>query len=346
MIPRTDDFALSRQMISRAESLRQRHPRRALELARAGRTLAASVKRARVGAGAWLLLQADAWSAVGSAARAGGELREAEAALNVAIGFINDDAYPDSERLTKQCRLAQRAAYLRSSQQRHAEALELVDDAIRVYESLAATSELARCHVDRAAILAAGGRYREALSLLIQTLETASHRLTPQARLAAVHNTALYLYHLAEGPTSTAEALHWLRLAIRYHQQHRESLDSLKLQALLGLTAARLGEVDRGMAALRIACIGFARHGAVTEHTMALLDLARLALAHGRPEALISIAGQLFPLLQQLRRVPEIHQAVLTVVRAIHQGCLRAAHVDRAVVPLRAHTAHSVLSEL
>ncbi len=204
---------------------------------------------------------------------------------------------------------------------------------------------MARCNVDRAAMLAAAGRYRDALTSLVRTLETHGDVLRPRTRLAAVHNAALYFHHLADGPRSTTEALRWLRLAIHLHQRHNESLDTVKLQALLGITAARLGEVDRGMAILRDAAVGFARHGAIPEHTMALLDLARLALTQGRPEALTAVAGQLFPLLQRLRPAPEIRQAVLDVVRAIHQGSLHAAQVERAALPLRASAAHLTLRE-
>lgn len=346
MTPPPDDLSLSRQMITRAESLRPHHPGRALELARAGRALAATVDRVGVTTGTWLSLQADAWSAVGSAARARGALREAEQALNVAIGFVHDQAYPEEQRLIDQCRLAQRAAYLRSSQGRHGEALDLIDDAIAVQESLSTPADLARCRVDRAAILAAAGRYREALAGLIHTLEADSDVLPPRTRLAAVHNAALYFHHLADGPRSTAEALRWLRLAIQLHQRHGESIDAIKLRALLGLTAARQGEVDHAMTILNEAAMGFGRHGAIPEHTMALLDLARLALAHGRPEALTTVAGQLFPLLQRLRPAPEIRQGVLDVVRAIHQGRLRPTLVERAAMPLRASAAHLTLREI
>lgn len=331
-----DDATLVDRLVERSDAERARRPMLALELAHAGCALAAAVDRRTTSTGVWLALQMRAWAVTASAERALGALDRAEAALNVALGFLGADRYPGERRALDQARTARRAAYIRSDQGRTTEALALIDDAAETFVHIGRPKAAATCRVDQAAILATGGRTTEAIGVLTATLEQGFDQLSPFTRAAAVHNMALYLHEIGGDHDTQAEALRWLSLAMRTNRRRPMSVDQLKLLGMWGLMAVRVGDIDGGLQALERAAEGFARLGAIVPQASALLDLVRLTARHRRPDGVRRAAGRLFPLLNRLHAHPEIRAGLVQILRAIDRGELRPPLVERVRGALRA----------
>lgn len=330
------DVELCRKLIARADEMRHQDPARALELARAGRNLAAGLDRARLGDAGWHGLQAEAWGVLASVLRAVSKLDEAEGALNVAIAFAGGVAATSRDDPTLAPRLAQRAAYLRASQQRYDEALELIEEAVTAFRELRAPAQLATCLVDRSVILADAGWKPQALIVLQRTLRRYRARMAPRTFLAAVHNIAVFLHDLARSRPAMQEAIAWLRFAIRCHERYPETLGLLKLYALHGLTAIRLGEIGPGVASLWAAHGGFKRLGARRQQAINLLDLAAVALQHERRRDLRRVGGEMFPVLRAFDHDPEARQALVRFCRALVDGTLTTRLIRRVATALRA----------
>ena len=330
----TTDLHLCRRLVARADSMRQQDPERAVILADAARSLASALDRRCVARGPWRALQAEAWGATSSALRARGESDVAEGALNVALAMVGAEARAFDPTLPP--RLAQRAAYLRADQERYTEALELITEATRTFAQLGRRRLLATAMVDRAVILGTAGRKRAAVRALRISLEHHGSAMDRRTRLAAVHNTAVFLHETARTPTERREALRWLRLAIRCHDHLPAKAERHKLRALLGLSSLDLGLVDQGFEALWTAFLAFRRIGALHQQASILLDLARAALLHERPNDLLRISGEMFSLRRGFTHDRPIERALRRLHRALQDGGLTPRLVANTAEAMRA----------
>ena len=140
-----------RRLIREAENLRFADPREAVRVAKLARDRAAAIDREAIGAPEWLRLQADVWAVLGSALRSVSDLWEAEGALNVALSFLNAPELRAHLDPLTHARLAQRAAYLRCDQRRFDESLELINEALAIYEEQGASQAAAGALSDNCA---------------------------------------------------------------------------------------------------------------------------------------------------------------------------------------------------
>ncbi len=314
------DSHLCRQLVARADSMRPQDPTRAMSLADAARSLASALDRRGLERGPWRALQAETWGAMSSALRALGKSRDAEGALNVALAFVGDEARAFDPTLS--ARLAQRGAYLRSGQERYTEALELITEATRTFARLGRRRLLATALVDRAVILGAAGRKRAAVRGFRSALDHHGSMMNRRTRLAAVHNTAVFLHESARTTVERREALRWLRLALRCHDRMPAKAERHKLRALLGLTALDLGLIDQGFEELWCAFVATTRIGAHGQQASILLDLAHAALRTDRPSELRRISGELFSLRRNFAHDRESLKALGRLHRALQDGGL------------------------
>ncbi len=259
------------------------------------RQLAAGLDRSEAGESSWLELQAEVWIVLAGIYRSLDDLGQTEAALNVALAFLDQRQQPASCSPIH-ARLACRAAYLRCDQGRTAEALALIDEAIGIYRRLGLLVSAAR--VDRAVILTRAGRPTAAIDALCSALDTPGIGSQPLIFLAAIHNMSWLLQQLASTTAETREALGWLRLAVRLHTLVPEKLNLFKLHGLLGITAFKLGAVDEATEHLWLAHGGFRRLGATREQAGALLEIAAIELSRGAAQAVKRLAGHLFSILR------------------------------------------------
>lgn len=325
-----------RRLLEKAEELRFEDPREALRVAERARDRVASLDREEVGVGNWLALQADAWAVFGSALRSVSDLGDSEGALNVALAFLNSPELRDHSNPLAFAHLAQRAAYLRRDQERFGEALELIDEAIAIYEEHGAVQALAGAMADRGLILGRAGHNQEALDHLGKALDRFEADLSPRNFFAAVYNTALYLHDVAGSPEVDVLALKWLKLAYRCHSYlPPESFSLLKLRTLEGLTAIRLGRIEDGIRELWRTQEGFRRLGADFEQTLALLHLAAAYLSQGHTCEVKRVAGRLFPVFQGLKTDRKASAALIVFYNAAQAETATLELIDRVSATLR-----------
>lgn len=335
---------LCRRLLEAADDLRFENPREAVRVAEWARDSAAALDRRTVGKTEWLALQAEAWAVCGSALRSISELGEAEGAINVALAFLEAPELEAERRLDARARLAQRAAYLRRDQRRFAEALLLIDEAIEVFREQGDTEAAAGAWADRGLILGRSGRQREAIAHLGEALDQLDPDRNPRNFLAAIYNTALYLYELADSsPEIDALAARWLKLACRGHRLlPPDGLGALKLETLRALTALRLGQVDRGLEGLWRTQKGFERLGAAWEQARTLLHLAHAYLAQGGTKEVKRVASRLFPVFRSMKNDREASAALMLFYNAALAETATLEMVDHAAAALRKAQARSL----
>ncbi len=312
-----------------ADKLRNRDPKRAVEIAKSARDLAAGVDRESVGCRRWLALQAEAWATLGSAYRGVADLRQAEGALNVALAFLSARELEPPLDPFAFASLAQRASYLRCDQGRYPEALDLNEEALDRYRELAATQQMAGALVDRALILGRCGRFRLAMACLVQALSRLDPVASPRSYLAAVHNMAIYLHEGATTREHDLEAKKWLALAARQHARLPERVNLLKLRMLEASIAIRLGSVAEGVAKLWRAHDGFERLGSVHNQILVLLQLAALSLKSGETREVKRIAGKMFPIFRKLKVDRETSASLMLFCRAAQADAATLDLLDR-----------------
>ncbi len=328
------DIKLCQRLIARADEMRQQDPMRAYEIARAARALASAVDRRTVDRGAWRALQIEAWAALSGVHRALGRSDHAEAALNVALAFLDREATRHDPSLP--LRLAQRAAYLRAGQGRFTEALELIEETIGALADQDRPQLLSTALVDRAVILGDAGRKRLAVHALRDALAEHGRTMNRRTLLAAIHNTAVFLHESACTERETREALAWLQLAVRCHAQLPATAERIKLRALLGLSAIRLASIDDGVAELWSAYDAFKRLHFAHHQALTLLDLAQTALTHRRHQDLRRIAGEMFALLHAFDSDSEHRDPLLRFCHALQHDALTDSIVARTAQAMRA----------
>lgn len=306
------------QRVRQAEELRFQDPGRSLEASLAVRDQVASLG----GEGKnWVFLQADAWSALGSVYRSVGELSRAEGCLQVALAFLDDLGPSVTPGIW--ARFAQRASYLRCSQRRFDEALDLNIDVVQLYMRDGMEADARAAGVDKALFLARSGRPREAISVLDLCLDEIDRKQNPMAFLAAVHNMTYYRLLVAENIREEEEALVWLDQARDLHREHPELLEPLgvlQLQAIAGATAIRMGRNSAGEEALRNAYEGFLECRALPEQMLTLLYLSHAALHRDDEAEILRLAGLIFPLLKTVSLPSVARNAVLRFLGAARSG--------------------------
>lgn len=330
------ELELCRGLLKQADDLRFHNPREAVTMAESARTRAAALDRTAIGEDQWLALQSEVWAVLGSALRSISVLDEAEGALNVALAFLDacqPRAHPD---LLEHARLAQRAAYVRCDQRRFDEALELIDEALEVYEKADAGQAAACALADRGLILGRTGRRQEAILHLGEALDRLEPEHDPRNFLAAIYNTALYLHDLADDPQANDLALKWLELTCRCRQVlPPASLGLMKLRTLEGLTAIRVGRIEEGVRVLWQTQEGFQRLGAVYEQSLTLLHIAAAYLSRGRLEDVRRVACRLFPVFRGLKSDREASAALMLFYNAAQTEDATLELIERVAGTLR-----------
>ncbi len=237
-----------------------------------------------------------AYSLIGSAHRAYGHYDQAEANYAQAIEHGRDLAPLDLVGLKR------RMAILRRDLNDYEGALELVNEAIRIYRSEGDVTEphfLGKCYQARGVIfLQRAWRLNKGHVLSTQDLHQALIDLTKalyhldpgdqpdRQYFAAVHNLSIVLLDCHD-PVALGLALKHLTKAQKSLYYTRHHMAKYKLKWLRGLLEIRFGSTRRGERLLLQARDGLRRLGAIYELAMTSFDITSLYLAEGQPAAVI-----------------------------------------------------------
>ena len=238
------------------------------------------------------------YAILGGARRAVGQYRASE------------EAYAHAWRIGRQgvslelrCMLDRWMAYLRCTQNRLEEALELANRAVELSNSRnargGALAVRGYVHV-RMAYFSDGVRdFSRALSMIDPADDPAHRGRHLRVRYAATHNLA-YAISQSPSPESLKAAQSHLRRAQRLLPSHTRSLPRHQLCWLEGQCLLKLGFPRRAESLLRQAREGLRDVGAPFEMAMAGLDLSELYRKEGRWAELAEIASDTFRRFERL----------------------------------------------
>ncbi len=189
-----------------------------------------------------------------------------------------------------------RVAYLRVCQGRSAEALRLIKQAKKLFET--ATDEIgagtaAALH---GAVLIEAGDFGEAVDVLSEAL--AVNRLDSRSEHSATHNLADAVSK-ADDPALLPAAIEHLQKARRFLSRRR-SVQKCRLYWVEGRIFIRLGSVDRGEQRYRKALDGFIHFRVPYSIALVSLDLSALLRFAGRWPELEELAAETYRRFREL----------------------------------------------
>ena len=212
-----------------------------------------------------------AFSVVGSAFRACGNLEEADAFYGKAFTLTKTPGFPKTELAN----LLFRVAVLRGVQGKTDTALGLANASVKIYER--ADESVRMRHLGEALnvrgwIFSTKGNYARAMQDYSAVLTCTDPKTLPRVTLCAEHNLACDLVEHTIDPQSLSVIERHLSQARRLLTSRRRSLPKLRVLWLQGMIFMRFGSERRGERAYRDARNGFIEMEAPFE--MALVSLA------------------------------------------------------------------------
>lgn len=296
-------------LLERSHAARYQSPRKMLFLSRLAQLAAEACTAETAGSPARLAdLQAQAWGSYGNALRVCGNLPEAEEALVTASKRFKQGS--------KEPRIRALLLVLKSSlrvfQRRLKEAIQLAEEAERIFQELGETQVLASTMVQRAIPLLYSGETEHAASLLQQAISLLDPEDDPQLLLAAHHNLARCYIDL-DRPD---EALATFVEAKPLYQRVKDPLILLRATWQEGLLLCEIGHLRSAEAALLRARKGFIEQGLAYEAAVVGLDLADTYSKLGRTEDLRRILEEGMPIFRSLRVERETLASLLRLRQA------------------------------
>lgn len=279
-------------------------------------------------------LRAQAWAYVGNARRIRSDLVRVDEAFQVADILLQRGSGDPLEA----AHLLELKASLRRDQRRFAEAIALLDQAIRIYRSAGEEHRSGRALIKKATVFAQAGSPEESIPLL----EEAARRVDPgrDARLPLCiqHNLATYLKD-AGRPWEARGLLPKVR---RLSRKLGNRLDLLRLTWLEGSIAESLDQVEEAKTAFEQARQGFLENGIVTDAALVCLDLAALYLKQGELEEAARLATSMLPIFESKQIHREALAALALVVESIErrESSVRLVQEIAALLRGSAHHRH------
>lgn len=234
-------------------------------------------------------LRAWSWSYLGNARRIRSDLRGADEAFVQAQDFLEEGSADPHLRGD----ILYLMASLRCDQRRFAEALKLLDRALRLYRRAEEFHLVGLALAQKGAVLGDSGRPEEAVPVLEQALPLIDASDT-QARLNTQHNLVLFLAEA--GRYEEAEkALHQVRPLLA---QRKERTHLLRLRWVEGKIAQGLGRLEAAQAAFLEVRDGFIDHGIAYDAALVSLDLAEAYARLGKRAEMRLLAEEMVPIFQ------------------------------------------------
>ena len=285
--------ALVRRLVEDSHANRYGDPGRKLHLATLARLAAEACSIDSAGSQPKLAdLRAQGWGQYGNALRLHGRLREAEEALAMAQGFLEEGTRDPPLR----ARLCAHKASLRMSQNRFAEAIGLSEKAERIYSELEDGHALASALVQKALALSRAEESEEAVDILNRAIPLIDSEGDPRVLLAACHNLARCYIDLDR----PEQALSIYLEAQSLYKEFDDPLILLRAAWQEGLLLRDLGHLQAAEGALLRARRGFAERGNVPDAALVSCDLAWVYVKLGDKVKLSQLVTETVPILRTL----------------------------------------------
>jgi tetratricopeptide (TPR) repeat protein len=258
-------------------------------------------------------LTALATAEMANAARASGQLRQAEEHFGHARYLITHQGVTDPEILA---RIDELEGSLRKDQRRFPAAERLLARAAMLYRLSGAKAEIARVLLNLGYLYFDRGEVGRALETTRSALEKVVQADEPRLYLCARFNLARYLteageYHRAASLLAEDEGL---------YREFPEAWTQLRLIWLRGKIAAGLGKSQEAEQAFLTARAGFVAQGIGYDAAMvAVEDLAPLYLHEHRTEDVKRLAEEMLPIFQS----QDVHREALTALVMFQEAARR-----------------------
>ena len=235
-------------------------------------------------------LQGYAHAFVGNSWRVAGDLRAAEVSFQRSDALSNE-APPIACPLNR-CRRLSLKATLRKNQQRYAEALLLLEEALSF---VSIPGEVVRLLIKKASVHEKAGSFETALADLDRAAPFLKDISDLRLDWLTHSNRTLNLWHLGR----FREAREILEGSVKpLTLELGNDLDRLRVRLLEGRIVEGLGNPEEAVAAFQEVWRAFADRGIAFDAALAALELAALQLEMGRTREVKALAGQAAPIFE------------------------------------------------
>lgn len=280
-------------------------PRVAGELAE----LAWTIAKASHGAPRIYELIALAAGHIGNAARAAGDLAQANRWFTYTRELLSRQ---DVRAIAVLARIDFLEGALRKDQRRFTEAVRLLNRALTLFRITGLRRDVILALINLGATHSARGKPREAQARVQEALLLIDRESEPRLYLCAQHNLASYL----SNQERYAEAAQILAANQGLYQAHGDRWTTLHLAWLTGRIAAGLAGGQEAEASLLVARAGFLLQGIAYDAALVSIDLAKLYLGQRRMTEARALAAETLPVFQALG----VHRETLAASRILEEA--------------------------
>jgi tetratricopeptide (TPR) repeat protein len=296
---------LIRQLVEGSRKVRFHDPAKVLHLAHLACLAAESCTASDCGSPERLAdLRSGAWRQYANALRVLGQLREAEAAFARAQRLGQEGTGDPRLR----ARLLAQMTSLRIFQGRFAEAIQLSDEAGRIYREIGETGSYASTMVQKAIACIYAGEPDEAVRTLHRAIPMIAPEEDPHLLLAACHNLVRCYIEL-EQPEQALSLYYEVR---DLYREFHDSLNLLRAEWQEGQLLRDLGHLQASESALIRARDGFCQHQLMLEAALVSLHLAAVYVRLGDAEKLEETVATTVPI---FRAVGADHGALASLLQ-------------------------------
>jgi tetratricopeptide (TPR) repeat protein len=259
----------------------------------------------------WVMdLRARCFAYLGNARRVLGELRSSEDAFRKAEKCLDRSG---TGNLEVRAEILSLKVSLLCAQRRLEDALELVEELLRIYDEVSDHQSLGKILLKKVQILERASRLDQAIQILWQ----ASDEIDPQREprlFAYTRYNLLGCLALAENYAEAERLLPEVRILFR---EDAQPLDLVRLHWAEGLIHLGLGRLGPAEAAFRQVQREFLTRGMGYDAALVSLDLARLYAQESCTDDLKKLASELMPIFESR----DVHREAIVALLMFQRAC-------------------------
>jgi len=303
---------LVKQLIEASQAVRFHDPAKLLHLAHLACLAAESCSVEECGSPERLAdLRCQGWRQYGTALRVQSQLRESDAAFVRAQRFCEEGTGDPLIR----AQLCATLLSLRMAQRRFSDAIQLAEEAGRIYQEIGDSNALASTLVQKAIAYIYAGDPSDAVLVLNRAIPLINPQDT-HLLLAACHNLVRCYIDL-EKPEQALSLFFEIR---GLYREVNDALILLRAGCQEGYMLRDLGHLHAAEAAFIRARDGFCEHKIMYEAAVASLDLAAIYVKMGDAEKLEEVVATTVPIFRSLGVDREVLASLLQLRQLAEQG--------------------------